>query len=447
MMKLRSAIAVATASLLALTGCAAGGTGVGNTPAATTATQNITMWVAGGDTPDELREYLKTTYKAKTGGTLTIQQQAWPDLVTKLTTALPDPNNTPDVTEIGNTQSPTFTNVGAFADITDMYAELGGDKLLKSFVEVGKVDGKNFALPYYFGSRYMFYRKDIWKAAGVEVPKTLGEFNTAVKTIAEKNPKSIKDFSGFFIGGQDWRNGISWIFANGGDLAKSENGKWTSTLSDANSIKGLTQLQEIQKFASHAPKTMTDASVYLYLNDTDVLAAGDAKTPTSLAAATVMAPGWAHWSIGDLTQKDGKDVRVWNDETFGVFVLPGNDGKAAPVFAGGSNLAISAKSKNQAGARELMRIIFSSEYQQMLAKNGLGPANSDYAAAMAIDQFGKALVESASNSKLTPAAPGWAAIEASGKLEEFFQKIAEGGDVTALAKQYDEILTPMLNAK
>jgi N,N'-diacetylchitobiose transport system substrate-binding protein len=187
--------------------------------------------------------------------------------------------------------------------------------------------------------------------------------------------------------------------------------------------------------------------VYLYLNDTDVLAAGDAKTPTSLAAATVMAPGWAHWSIGDLTQKDGKDVRVWNDETFGVFVLPGNDGKAAPVFAGGSNLAISAKSKNQAGARELMRIIFSSEYQQMLAKNGLGPANSDYAAAMAIDQFGKALVESASNSKLTPAAPGWAAIEASGKLEEFFQKIAEGGDVTALAKQYDEILTPMLNAK
>jgi N,N'-diacetylchitobiose transport system substrate-binding protein len=449
MNKLLSALAVATASVVALSGCASSGGTATSAPASSSAAgQNITLWLAGGDTPDALRDYLKSTYKAKTGGTLTIEQQDWGDLVTKLTTALPDENNTPDVTEIGNTQAPTFTNVGAFADVSDMYTELGGDKLLQSFVDVGKVDGKNYALPYYFGSRYMFYRKDIWKAAGVEMPKTLDEFNTAVKTITAKNPKNIKDFSGFFLGGQDWRNGISWIFANGGDLAKSENGSWTSTLSDPNSIKGLTQLQDLQKNASHAPKTMTDASVYLYLNDADVLTGADkSTTKTSLAAATVMAPGWAHWSIGDASKKDGKVIRTWNDKTFGVFALPGNDGKPAPVFAGGSNIGISAKSKNQAGARELLRIIFSADYQQMLGKNGLGPANSDYVSSLGTDEFAQTLIASASNSKLTPAAPGWATVEASGKLEEFFQKIAEGGDVAALAKQYDEILTPMLNAK
>jgi N,N'-diacetylchitobiose transport system substrate-binding protein len=450
MKKMLSVVAIATASALALGGCASTAstspTAAGSATSA--APQNITLWLAGSDTPQALRDYLKTTYNAKTGGTLTIEEQSWGDLVTKLTAALPDANNTPDVVEVGNTQSPTFTNVGAFSDISDMYSELGGDKLLPSFVEVGKVDGKNYTLPYYFGSRYMFYRKDIWKAAGVEVPTTLDAFNAAVKTIAEKNPKNIKDFSGFFIGGQDWRNGISWIFANGGDLAKYENGQWTSTFSDPNSIKGLTQLQEIQKSASHAPKTMTDQSVYLYLNDSDVLTGTDnSKTKTSLAAATVMAPGWAHWSIGDLSKKDGKDVRTWNDKTFGTFVLPGNDGKPAPVFAGGSNIGISAASKNQAGARELLKIIFSADYQQMLGKNGLGPANSDYTSSLGDDQFAKALIESASNSKLTPAAPGWAAVEASGKLEEFFQKVAEGGDITALAKQYDDLITPMLNAK
>ncbi|PKQ23050.1 MAG: ABC transporter substrate-binding protein [Actinobacteria bacterium HGW-Actinobacteria-5] len=448
MKKMLSVVALATASALALGGCSSSAASSPTaTDSASAAPQNITLWLAGGDTPDALREYLKTTYNAKTGGTLTIEEQSWGDLVTKLTTALPDPNNTPDVVEVGNTQSPTFTNVGAFADISDMYSELGGDKLLPSFVEVGKVDGKNYTLPYYFGSRYMFYRKDIWKAAGVEVPTTLDQFNAAVKTIAEKNPKNIKDFSGFFLGGQDWRNGISWIFANGGDLAKVDGGTWTSTLSDPNSVKGLTQLQDLYKSASHAPKTMTDQSVYLYLNDSDVLASGDTKTKTSLAAATVMAPGWAHWSIGDLVKKDGKEVRQWNDKTFGVFALPGNDGKPAPVFAGGSNIGISAASKNQAGARELMKIIFSAEYQQMLGKNGLGPANSDYVSSLGDDEFAKALIESASNSKLTPAAPGWATVEASGKLEEFFQKIAEGGDVATLAKQYDDILTPMLNGK
>ncbi len=450
MKKMLSALTLVTASAIALAGCSSG-TASSPTAAASAssaAPQNITLWLAGGDTPQELRDYLKTTYNAKTGGTLTIEEQSWGDLVTKLTTALPDPNNTPDVVEVGNTQSPTFSNVGAFADISDMYTELGGDKLLPSFVEVGKVDGKNYTLPYYFGSRYMFYRKDVYKAAGVEVPKTLDEFNATVKTIAEKNPKNIKDFSGFFIGGQDWRNGISWIFANGGDLAKQENGQWVSTLSDPNSIKGLTQLQEIQKVASRAPKTAKDESPWLYINDADKIMDGDKVAgKTSLAAATIMAPGWAHWSIGDLVKSDGKEVREWNPDTFGVYPLPGNDGKPAPVFAGGSNIGISAASKNQAGARELMKIIFSSEYQQMLGKNGLGPANADYVSSMGSDEFAKALIDSASNSKLTPAAPGWAGVEASGKLEEFFSKVADGGDITALAAEYDALLTPMLNAK
>ncbi|MFT4296511.1 MAG: extracellular solute-binding protein [Micropruina sp.] len=451
MNKKLSALTLVTASALALGACSSG---AATSPSATGSTttsagpQNITLWLAGGDTPDALRDYLKTTYKAKNGGTLTIEEQSWGDLVTKLTAALPDANNTPDVVEVGNTLSPTFTNVGAFADVTDMYGELGGDKLLQSFVEVGKVDGKNYTLPYYFGSRYMFYRKDIYSAAGVSVPKTLDEFNTTVKTITTKNPKNIKDFSGFFIGGQDWRNGISWIFANGGDLAKNEGGKWTSTLSDPNTIKGLTQLQGIFTDASKAPKTAKDQSPWLYINDSDVVK-DDAKDPkkvtgkTSLAAATIMAPGWAHWSIGDLKN----DKRVWNDDKFGVFALPGNDGKPAPVFAGGSNIGISAKSKNQAGARDLMKIIFSAEYQQMLGKNGLGPANSDYVNSLGTDQFAKALIESAANSKLTPAAPGWATVEASGKLEEFFSKIAEGGDVAALATEYDAVFTPMLNGK
>ena len=296
-----------------------------------------------------LRTYLKDTFKAKTGATLVIEEQSWGDLVTKLTTSLPDPENTPDVAELGNTQAPTFTNVGAFSDVSDMYEELGGAKLLPSFVEVGSVDGKKYALPYYFGSRYMFTRKDVWSEAGVATPTTLAEFNTAVETIAAKNPRDIKNFSGFFIGGQDWRNGISWIFANGGDLAKKQDGQWVSTLSDPNSLKGLQQLQEIYRAASKAPADAKDQSPWLYINDSDVILDDNQEVTakTSLAAATIMAPGWAHWSIGDLKKVDGKDVREWNPKKFTTLVLPGNDGQPAPVFAGGSNIGISAASKNQ----------------------------------------------------------------------------------------------------
>lgn len=443
---------MAASAALLLTACGGGSTSTPEGSASgpvDNSSKTITMWVVGGDTPDELRTYLKDTFNKKTGATLKIEEQSWGDIVTKLTTALPDPKNTPDVTELGNTQSPTFTNAGAFSDISDLYEELGGSKLLQSFVDVGSVDGKKFALPYYFGSRYMFYRKDLWKEAGVEVPKTLDEFNTAVKTITTKNPRAIKDFSGFFLGGQDWRNGISWIFANGGDLAKKDGDQWVSTLSDPNSVKGLEQLQAIFKEASKAPADAKDATPWLYINDSDEILDDAQKVTgkTSLAAATIMAPGWAHWSIGDLKEKDGKKVREWNDDVFGVFPLPGNDGKPAPVFAGGSNIGISKASQNQELARELMKIIFSSDYQQMLGKAGLGPANSDYVSSLGDDQFAKALIDSASNSKLTPAAPGWAAVEAANILEEFFGKIKDASDLTALAKEYDAKITPMLNAQ
>ena len=303
--------------------------------------RTVTLWLVGADTNDDLRTYLTTTFKQKTGATLKIEEQTWGDIVTKLTTSLPDANNTPDVTELGNTQAPTFTNVGAFADVSDLYEELGGDKLLPSFVEVGSVDGKKYALPYYFGSRYMFARADVWKEAGVNQPKTLDEFNTAVKQITAKNPRDIKNFSGFFLGGQDWRNGISWIFANGGDLAKKENGQWVSTLSDANTLKGLAQLQDLYRNASKAPADAKDATPWLYINDTDEILdeAGKPAGKTSLAAATIMAPGWAHWSIGDLKEKDGKPVREWNDKKFSAFVLPATtasrlrSSRAAPTSA------------------------------------------------------------------------------------------------------------------
>ena len=425
------ALAAATAALVVLAGCST----PSDTPNPDDAKgQDITFWVMGGDTPDALRDYLKTEYKKATGGTLTIEEQGWGDALAKLTTALPDADNTPDVTEIGNTWSPTFTNVGAFSDISDMYDELGGDKLLKSFVEVGEVDGKNYALPYYFGSRYVFYRKDLYAAAGVEVPTTLPQLTEVAKTL------HTDALSGFYLGGEDWRNGVSWIFAYGGDLAKKDGDQWKSSLSDPKTIEGLTALQELYTAASNAPVTEADSTPWVNINTQ--------PNATAPEAATIIAPGWAHWSIGDLApnpEDETKPIPTWNDDVFGTYVLPGVDGGVAPVFAGGSNIAISAASKNQAGARELLKIIFSEEYQNMLGQNGLGPANSDYVGSLGDDQFAKALIDSALGSKLTPAAVGWAGVEGSGLLEEFFGKVNAGGDIAALAAEYDAKIDELLN--
>lgn len=78
--------ALTTAAALTLTACGGSGSPAASdapastgaaTSSASNADKSITLWLAGGDTPDELRTYLKDTFKTKTGATLKIEEQAW----------------------------------------------------------------------------------------------------------------------------------------------------------------------------------------------------------------------------------------------------------------------------------------------------------------------------------------------------------------------------------
>ena len=397
---------------------------------------DIVLWLVGTDTGEDLREHLVTTFEERNpGATLTIEEKEWGTLVDELDASLGDPAATPDVVELGNTQAPTFTYAGDFRQISpELYAELGGEDLLQSFVEAGSVDDTVYALPYYFGSRYVFYRKDVWREAGVDVPDTLDEFGEAVKSLHTDN------MAGFAMGGQDWRNGISWVFAHGGELAVKQGGGWTSTLSDPNTIAGLEAWQDVYQNASYLPATEVDVAYWDFIND-----GVDSDQP---AAATMMAPSWARWSIGDLVQgEDGIEVRdgMADTSTYDIFALPGVDGGVAPVFAGGSNLAISALTRNAELSEDLLRVVYSDEYQTMLAEAGLGPANTTFTDLMTGDKFGRTLVATAEASQLTPPAPGWAEIESRGIYEDLFKEIARGGNVPALAQEFDARITPLLD--
>ncbi|GIG22781.1 sugar ABC transporter substrate-binding protein [Cellulomonas chitinilytica] len=441
-MKILRFAAVGVAAALALTACSSGDDtsdqpSDNGTPEAAT----IKLWLNGTDTPQALRDYLTTTFeKENPGSKLVIEEQDWSGLVPRLQTALASEDQTPDVVEIGNTQSPTFTYAGAFADITGMYDELGGDKLLPGFVEAGKADGKLYSVPYYSGARAVFYNKDAFAAAGVEVPTTLADFTTVAQKL------QTDAVSGFWFPGQDWYNGAAWIYTNGGDLATYEGGTWKGGLSSEKSLKGLEEVQTLFKTATHAPADSDSNEPWVPFN------AGQ--------AAMFSAPTWARWSI-DLPQcnkgvaaDDKSDAakallgeqQACNEEHTGIFPLPGlTADKVATGFAGGSNIAVAAKSKHPELAKNLLRIIFSGEFQNQLGENGLIPGNSSYATSMGDDVYAKAAVAAALNAKLTPAAENWATVEGDRILEDFFQKVASGADVKQAAADADKLIEDALN--
>ncbi|MCZ2835955.1 extracellular solute-binding protein [Modestobacter sp. VKM Ac-2985] len=439
-----SGLAAVAVGMLALTACgggdAAGDDGGGGGG-------EVRLWLAGSDTPQELRDHLVETFEAQhPDSTLVIEEQDWNGLVPRLQTALTSESQTPDLVEIGNTQSPTFTYAGAFSDISDLYDELGGDDLLQGFVDAGTVDDTLYAVPYYSGARAVFYNKELFAAAGVEVPTTLAEFTEVAQTLQQANPTGAPSFSGFWLPGQDWYNGVAWLNSHGGELAVEEDGEWAGALSTPESQEGLAAVQALFGTATSAPRDADSNEPWIAFNNGE--------------AAMFSAPTWARWSIdlpecnkgvaaddeSEAAQALLAEQQACNEEKTGIFALPGMaEGSVAPVFAGGSNIGIPAKSGNQELARDLLRIIFSPEYQTMLAENGLIPGNTEYADALGDDVYAQAALAAAVDAELTPPAEKWADVEGARILEDLFQEIASGTDPATAAAEADELITDTLN--
>jgi N,N'-diacetylchitobiose transport system substrate-binding protein len=388
-------------------------------------TADMVVWLNGADTPQEARDWLKETFEADhPGSTLTIEEQEWDGLVERLTTALSSEDETPDVVEVGNTQAPTFTTAGAFSDLTADLDDFGGDDLLPGFVDGATVDGKTYAVPYYAGSTYVFYRKDLFDKAGLEVPTTMDEFVAAA--IALKADNNQPDFSGYWLPGQDWRDGAAFLWDAGGDFAAPDGDGWAGSLSSPEALAGLTTFQTLFTEASGAPADANES---------------DPVTPFCAGQIGMMSrPGWV---LGLLTDPDAGCPDL--AKKVGVFALPGSDGGPAPVLLGGSDIAVAANTPNQDLAREVVSLMLSDDYQGILADAGLTPARDSLSTLLGDDEYAQATIEAASNAKLTPAAANWATVEGTRILEDLFSQIAQGGDVAELASDADERITDELN--
>ncbi len=415
-------VALGAAAALTLAGCATGGgTGASEEGA------EIRVWLVGTDTPDEAREYLVDTFEEENpGSTLVIEEQSWDGLVDRLTTSLSG-SDSPDVVEVGNTQASAFTSAGAFLDLTEQYEDLGGDDLLPGFVEAGSYDGKFYAAPLYSGARLVFYKKDALAAAGLTVPTTLDEYVANGEALATANPGK----SGIWWPGQDWYNALPYVWENGGEIAVPDGDAWDAQLSSEESLAGLAQVQQVMTNASRAPKDGNETSPEVGFCDGTTL--------------QLSAPSWVKWSI--LAPADAEAPGCpEQEENLGVYALPGMDGGAAQVFAGGSNIGVSAKSAHPELAVNALKIILSDEFQTIYGENGLVPAKLSLADTLGTDEVAQAIAAAAGNAKLTPASPKWADVEAAGILQDLFVNIAQGGDVQALAEAADEEIEAILNS-
>jgi N,N'-diacetylchitobiose transport system substrate-binding protein len=416
------------AALLGLLASACGGSDDDDEPAANLDAKEITVWVMNGSAPDEVIKGVTTEFNAKYPNTaVKIEIQEWDGIQEKTTTALAS-NSPPDVLEIGNTLVSKFADSGGLKDLTDKKSDMGGETWLKGLEEAGTLNGKLYGVPYYAGDRAVIYRKDLFAQAGVTTPPTdRATFLEAAEKIQAKFGSDPK-FSTFYFPGQYWYAALPFIWDEGGDIAVQEGEQWKGTLDTPESQAGLTWLKDVVNKYSKAPvngnELQNDAAVPL----------GEGK------AAMAIDPGWKVGVIVD-AHKELKDK-------IGVFPIPGKTaGQTAPVFLGGSNLAIAEGSDAPELAYEWLKILAGEKTQTELAtKGGVIPNSTELLDLHASDPILSVFDAAAKNSKFTPATPTWANVESSTILQDMLVAIFSGkSTVDEATKEASQKITDTLN--
>ncbi len=401
----------------------------------------LTVWLMNGSLTDERVAQLNQDFQsAHPGWTVNYQVQNWDGIVDKLTTALAS-DNPPDIVELGNTQAVKFEQAGALMDLSSQRESLGGgtsndsasaDELwLGSLNDTSIWNGKLYAMPFYAGDRVVIYNKAQFAAAGID-PATItskDKLIAAAKTLQAQNA-SVQDYSGLYVAGQNWYMLLQSIWDRGGDVAVEQNGTWKGTLESPQSMQGIQDYIDYYNAGSTGPKDNDEMNPPEY----DIFHQGK--------SGMFIGNGW---EIGSAVGTDGK----LKAEDVGVFAIPSaTDGKTAPVFLGGSDLAVAANSKHQQQALDWLKELNSDQGQQLLIANGWIPSLKSAAANIPADNptLQVQAKEAAAGSKSTPNDPRWASVEANNPIKSMMTQILTGQQSIAdAAKAADQQIDQIMN--
>lgn len=417
-MKIRhiaGAVALATAAV-SLAGCGSGSSDKGSGP------EQLTVWVMRDSvTEDFLARFTKDFEAQHKDVRLDVQIQEWDGIGEKITAALAS-NDAPDVIEVGNTQVAQYSASGGVKDLSGKVGDLQGNDWLPGLAEPGKIDGKQYGIPWYAANRVVIYNKDLFAKAGItEPPKTREEW---LDVTAKLNKGDVQ---GIYLPGQNWYTLAGFVWEDGGDLAIQEGAKWKGVLDTPQALSGMKFYKELQALGK-GPKDADEAKP----PQAEVFAKGD-------IAQIIAVPGGAKIVEQHNPALKGK---------LGFFPIPGvGTEKPGVTFTGGSDLVIPEASAHQDAAYEVVKALAGEKWQTDMAKTMSYVPNRTSLAHVIEDNEGTAaMAAAAAYGRATPNSPQWAAVEATNPIKQYMTAVLTGSDPATAARTASESITKTLNS-
>ena len=409
-MNVRLFAAAVLVSALAVVGVGASGASGGK------AANTLTVWLmvdAQSGWSDVVAQASAQFRNQNPGWDVDVQYQTWGTYRAKLDATLAG-GGTPDVVEVGNTQTTPYMVAGAFQDLSSVQFP-NKSTWLSGLAKAGRYGGKQYGIPYYAGSRVITYRTDLFRQVNAKIPTSTAEFEAIAKRLGARNKS--KAFSPVYIAGTDWYFAMSFVYEYGGQIATTSKGKWIGTLDRPKALAGLAAYKRFFDAASRASKTTDEVRPNPY----DVYAQGN--------AASMQGPAWFSCCVGDFKNRTAQ------------FVMPGRTkGQPMPGFLGGSVLAAPVGGNRAMAAAWISAFTDNSSMTALRAKGNIPNTTS---------LLGTSVNErAAQRSWFVPVAKHWASVESGNILRTMLSRILTGkASIREAANTASDNITFTLNQK
>lgn len=350
--KVTAAAAACAAAVIAITGCSSSsnsGSTTGNSSSSSVPSQ-LTVWRMGASVPSEVTwmngivKQFHQKYPAYKNTKIKVVWIPWTNATSDFSTALTSGKNAPDITEIGNTETPTEASEGALANITaNVDAWSNKSDVVPGMLANDTQNGSVWAVPWFGGVRGVWYNKAQFRAAGItSTPTTWAALVSDAKKLMKKFPGTY----GISAPTNYTDALVSFIWGAGGQVATQKNGKWVGDLTSPASEAGIKFYVDLYKTYHVSPAK--------YIGQTELGNPG----ATSGGPNEDFALGKLDMYIDGPWAKANFPANAIDKSDWASFPIPSENGpNPAPAFAGGSDLAVWASSKYKTADWDLIKVM------------------------------------------------------------------------------------------
>ena len=366
----------------------------------------VKFWAMGRE-GEVVAELIPEFERLHPGIRVELQQIPWTAAHEKLLTAFAG-RVTPDIAQLGSSWVPELVALGALEPLDKPVAAskvVRPDDFFAGIWGGNVINGRTWGVPWYADTRILFYRRDLLRAAGFsDVPDNWADWVKAMRAVKQRGAK--RDFA-IFLPINEYEPLLALALQQPEPLLR-DGGRYGNFQSP-----GFVRASEfyLDMFRQGLAPRATNTQIS---NLHDEFAKGH-------FAFVITGP----WNIGEFKRRMPPE----RQDDWMTAPLPGPTGPGVSI-AGGSSLAIFARSERKAAAWKLVEYLSRPEVQVRFFEltGDLPPRRSAWAAPLlARDPYAKAFEEQLERTEAPPAVPEWERI---GQQMRIVSERAVAGQIT-----------------